>query len=372
MVMALLQAAEPVAAICRRFGLSRQTAYKFLRRFHAEGKTGLENRCRTAGKAPAPQATRWRKRVLRLRRRRPHWGACKLRSLLRQPGARGRLPSIRTMQRWIQAAGLLRAPRPCRRRASPARRRRGRIAQRSNHIWTVDLKGWFRTGNHTKIEPLTVRDLWSRYVFWTRPLAPRNEAGVRRVCQRLFRRYGRPEIIRCDLGAPFFGDGPHGFTRLSLWWWRLGIRLEFVRRGSIHNNGHEQMHGVMKKELVIVRTASAQARGLESWRQDYNRCRPHAALDDRPPASVYRPNPRPRRIVLRQPLYPRGYLVKRVPVNGAINLLGWHGSIGRAFGGLAIGLAPAGPQRYRVYFDTLYLGLLDLQRGSRKLVLPAF
>jgi hypothetical protein len=238
-------------------------------------------------------------------------------------------------------------------------------------VWTIDLKGWFFTGDRTKVEPLTVRDLWSKYVLWVRSLAPRNEAGVRWVCQQLFRRYGRPRVIRCDLGAPFFGDGPHGFTRLSLWWWRLGIGVEFVRRGSINNNAHEQMHGVMKAELVIARTAGEQARSLERWRRRYNQHRPHDGLGGRTPVSVYRPRPSAGSLSPRQPRYPRHYLMKRVQPDGSITLPGWRGSIGRAFGGLCIGLAPAGVRRYRVYFAHLYLGLLDLNRTS-KLVIAVF
>jgi transposase InsO family protein len=369
--MALLKGGETVVAVCQRFGISRQTAYKFLRRFRSDGPEGLKNRWLKAGQRYAPQAMRWRQRVLRLRERRPTWGARKLRLMLRALGVRGRLPSVRSLQRWLQAAGLVRAPRPQRRRPRPMRRKRGRTARRSNHVWTFDLKGWFRAGDQTKIEPLTVRDLWSRYVLWARPLAPRDERSVRKVCQRLFRRYGRPAVIRCDLGAPFFGDGPHGFTRLSLWWWRLGIRLEFVRRGSIHNNGHEQMHGVMKKELRIARTAPEQARLLEAWRKDYNRCRPHDSLGGRTPASVYRARPETDPLHLPEPTYPQHYLSKRVQTDGRITLANWRGSIGRTFGGLTVGLAPAGIRRYRVYFGSLYLGLLDLSRHD-KLILATF
>ena len=365
---ALLVGGEPVGAICRRFGVSRQTGYKFLERFRTEGGVGLKNRVAAPGRAPAPQADYWGKWILRLRESEPTWGGRKLLWLLRKKSAHRPLPSERTVQRWIKKAGLVRKAPPIRRRVRLAYPKRGHSARRSNEVWTIDLKGWFFTCNRSKIEPLTVRDLWSKYVLWTRSLAPRNEAGVRRVCQRLFRRYGRPRVIRCDLGAPFFGDGPHGFTRLSLWWWRMGIRVEFVRRGAINNNAHEQMHGVMKAELVIARTAREQAQLLEHWRRRYNRRRPHDGLGGRTPASVYRPRPKPCPIVLRQPRYPSHYLVRCVEREGRIPQLDWRGSIGRAFGGLHIGLAPAGTRRYRVYFASLYLGLLDLNR-SNKLVL---
>jgi hypothetical protein len=127
---------------------------------------------------------------------------------------------------------------------------------------------------------------------------------------------------------------------------------------------------VLKAELVIARTAATQARRLECWRRRYNEQRPHEALRLRPPAAVYRPRPRSRPRPI-QPRYPRHYLQRCVLRNGEISLPGWHGTIGRAFGGLRVGLASAGPHRYRVYFASLYLGLIDLNT-SRKLALAGF
>lgn len=368
LVQAMLVGGESVSAICHRFGVSRQTAYKFLARFRADGGTGLQDRSHVPGRVCARQAPRWRARVLELRKRHPSWGARKLRWLLAQRGGRHHRPAERTVQRWIEQAGLARQFRPQRRRVRSTRRLRPTRARRSNDVWTIDLKGWFRTHDGSKIEPLTIRDLWSRFVLWTKPLAPKDEASVRRVCQGLFRRHGRPRVMRCDRGAPFFGDGPHALTRLSLWWWRLGIRVEFVRRGCINNNAHEQMHRVMKNELVIARTARGQAQRLGRWRKYYNEARPHEAIGQRTPASAYRSQPGALPVLYR-PSYPRHWLVRIVEKNGMIRLPGWRGCIGRAFGGLPIGLAPAGQQRHRVYFASLYLGYLDLAR-SHKLVLP--
>lgn len=370
LVQAMLANVEPVVVLCRRFGVSRQTAYKFLARFRADGGAGLQDHSHIPAQAHARQAPRWRERILRLRKTHPTWGARKLRWLLRRRFGPHRLPAERTVQRWIEQAGLARQLRPPRRRVQPIRRVTATIARRSNDVWTIDLKGWFRTHNGTKIEPLTIRDLWSRFVLWAQPLAPKDEPGVRRICQRLFRRHGRPRVMRCDRGAPFFGDGPHGFTRLSLWWWRLGIRVEFVRRGSINNNAHEQMHGVLKTEVAIARTARVQAQRLARWRRHYNEHRPHEAIGQRTPVSVYRPHPAPLP-ALHQPRYPHHWLVRVVEENGVIGLPGWRGSIGRAFGGLRVGLAPVGRWRYRVYFASLYLGKLDLAR-SRKLVIAVY
>lgn len=371
LVRALLRSREPVARVCDRFGVSRQTGYKFLRQFRTSGRAGLSDRSRRPRQESA-QARRWRSRLLRLRRAHPSWGARKLRWLLRQRfQAWGRWPAERTVQRWIARAGLARVPRARPRCVEPGPTRPATLARRANAVWTIDLKGWFRTADGHKIEPLTVRDLWSRFVLWSQPLSPRTEEAVRRICQRLFRRHGVPRVLRCDRGNPFFGLGPCGFTRLSLWWWRLGIRVEFVRRGQVDNNAHEQMHRVLKDEAVRPASDSvpAQARRLARWRWRYNHARPHESLGLRPPATRYRsrPAPLPR---LRRPRYPSHWLVRRVRHNGEIHLPGWGGSIGRAFAGLPVGLAPAGPQRHRVYFATLCLGVLDLTRSARLRLTP--
>jgi len=174
------------------------------------------------------------------------------------------------------------------------------------------------------------------------------------------------------LGQPVPGRWAHGFTRLSLWWWRLGIQVEFVRHGFVDNNAHEQMHRVLKADTARppAHTLGAQARRLARWRRLCNHHRPHESLGLRPPSTRYRSAPAPLP-VLAAPRYPKHWLVRAVRENGEINLPGWSGSIGRAFSGLSVGLRPTGTQRFRVYFATLVLGELDLAR-SRKLRIAPF
>ena len=135
--------------------------------------------------------------------------------------------------------------------------------------------------------------------------------------------------------------------------------MEFVRRGLIDNNAHEQMHGIMKEELALAHTTPAQSQRLERWRHRYNHKRPHDGLGMRLPADCYRPRPGPLPSLCK-PSYPPDWLVRRVSQNGVIALPGWRGSIGRAFGGLQVGLAPTGKRQFRVYFANLFLGTLDL------------
>ena len=114
-----------------------------------------------------------------------------------------------------------------------------------------DFKGWFCAGNGQRIEPLTIRDLFSRYVLVIRLLPDQRWRPTKAVFMQLFKRYGLPEVIRTDNGGPFASAGPAGLSRLSAWWTALGIRVEFIRPGHPEENGaHEQMHRLLKTETI--------------------------------------------------------------------------------------------------------------------------
>src|SRR6185503_9467485 len=142
-----------------------------------------------------------------------------------------------------------------------------------------------------RVEPLTVRDLFSRNVLSIRLLPDQRWEPVRRIFLRLFRKYGYPSVIRMDNGSPFGSTGPAGLSRLSAWWTALGIRVEFIAPGHPEQNGaHEQMHRILKAETTRPpsRHARAQQRRTDRWVSLYNGLRPHEALDQRTPAEVYR------------------------------------------------------------------------------------
>lgn len=368
LVLAILRHLEPVAAICRRCGVSRQTAYKCLRRFAQGGRKGLEDHFR--GVARSGRAGRWRRCVLGLRTKRPTWGARKLRWRLRQLHPHCRLPSERTVERWLHLAGLAR--RVVRKRHPAALWRAAVQGHRPNDVWTVDFKGWFRTAAGERIEPLTVRDLQSRYLLCVTPVASTSEAHARAIFVRLFKQYGLPRAIRTDQGTPFCSTGPYGLTKLSVWWYRLGIRVEFVdRRNHIDNNAHEQMHRILQQEVARFPAPSraAQTKRLIAWQRHYNYCRPHEALGQQTPASRYRPSKRP--LFPLHPLqYPAGWLVRLVKAKGEISAYGHRYGIGRAFRGLAVGLRPITANLHHVYLGTLPLGILDLNSLQNLVAFP--
>ena len=235
------------------------------------------------------------------------------------------------------------------------------VATRSNQVWTVDFKGWFRTRDGVRQEPLTVRDLFSRYGLCLRLLPHQDDRPVRRAMRRLFRQRGLPEAIRVDNGAPFAGQGALGLSRLSVWWLRLGIRVEFTRRARPGDNAaHEQFHGCYQREVVAAGAADRRAMQRRStrWLTFYNEQRPHEALGQRPPAQVYRPGTRAYAEVLAPLPYPRRWEVRRVRNRGHIHWRGRLRFIGRAFVGQTVGVKGAGPRQWEVYLGRQLIGQL--------------
>jgi putative transposase len=343
-------------AICRRHGISRQTGYKWWRRFKRFGRAGLRERSRRPHRL-AGQWPRWCHQVVQaLRRRRRSWGAKKLCWALRQRFPRRRLPCPRTLERWLPP------------RVTVARRRRGpvlvamvrRRADRPNAVWTLDFKGWFRTADGTRIEPLTVRDLHSRYVLLVRHLAGTSDRQGREALAGVFRQSGLPGCIRTDNGPPFGGNGALGLSTLSVWLLRLGVQIEFTRPAQPQDNGaHEQMHRVLKAETARppAATAAAQHQRFQRWRRVYNQERPHEALGMRVPADLYRPSSRALPSRLPEWGYPRALPRRRVSSGGWIGWRGRRRLIGRAFAGERIALRPLGPM-HAVWLGPHLLGHL--------------
>jgi transposase InsO family protein len=273
----------------------------------------------------------------------------------------GQAPATITIARWLQRLHLVK---PRRRRPRKAcwiqvpPLTRGLVP---NQVWTADFKGWFRAGNGQRIEPLTVRDLFSRYVLVIRLLPDQRWRAVRAVFMRLFARHGLPQIIRTDNGSPFASTGPAGLSRLSAGWTALGIRVEFTRPGHPEDNGaHEQMHRVFKKETtqLITATRQGQQHRTTGWVKDYNQFRPHQALDQDVPKNWYRQSPR--RLPRRKPVlhYPAHWEQRQVRSNGQIKWQGRKRFVGEAFVRQRIGLKPIKPAVRAVYFGTLLIGHL--------------
>jgi transposase InsO family protein len=295
------------------------------------------------------------------------WGPKKLRARLPKLGHRPEeLPSLATVARlarrlgWTESKGRGRP-----RRHTPT----GPLsnAGRPNEVWTVDFKGWWRTADGRHCEPLTIRDLYSRYLLCLRPMARRNTEAVQQAFLETFERYGLPDIIRSDNGGPFASiTSPHGLTRLSAWWRSLGIKLERIEPGHPEQNGgHERMHGDVAREIQRqpAATVAEEAKRLERWRVIFNVERPHETLGMQTPGDFYRRSSR-KLADVKPYVYPLSFDRRHVRRDGCIRFRDRHVYLSEAVGKTTVGLERLADNVWRVWFCDLPISELTLAGGK--------
>jgi putative transposase len=319
LIAARLRGEEPMSQLCARHGISRKTGYKWVERYRESGVAGLADR----SSARHTQATRIdaaAAAVLRLRRERPTWGPKKLLARLRQDQPEQAWPAASTLGDLLKREGLSQ-PRP-RRRGGEQRKPVLIEASAPNMSWAADFKGWFRTGDHVRCEPLTVTDGYSRYVLGCEAVPQVTFARVQPVLTRLFREYGLPRALRTDNGSPFARrDGLGGLSQLSIWLLKLDVWPDHIMPGRPDMNGrHERMHRVLREDAISPPAANvpAQQARFDAWRVDYNTCRPHEALGQRCPAALYTCSARAFPETIEAWAYPADHQLRKVVGDGYI------------------------------------------------------
>ena len=306
-------------ALCQEYGVSAKTGYKWKERFLREGLVGMGEESRRPKSSPGQLPEEEVCELVRLKLAHRSWGPRKIRELyLRQ---HGEVASESTVKRVLERTELTQKRR--RRCSSQAGRLcGGRRALAVNEVWTVDFKGWWRSGGR-RCEPLTVRDEYSRYVLEVRALEDARSRSVRVSFERILERQGLPQAIRSDNGSPFASrQGLLGLSRLSAWWVALGIDLERGRPGHPQDNAaHERMHGDMSRELEAMGKSDQAA--LDLWRHSFNYERPHEALGMRCPGEVYVASERKYEGTPEDLEYPQ-MCTRRVSPSGVINIDGSH------------------------------------------------
>ena len=350
--------------LCERYEISRKTGYKWLDRYRQEGPAGLVERSHAAhvhGRA-TPQCMV--EAIVGLRRERPSWGPRKIIGKLveRQPGIAWPTPS--TAGAILKRAGLV-CGRRVRRRAPP---RLGELTvpQHANHVWGIDHKGWIRLRDGTRVEPLTVTDGFSRYLISVGATGSTEYTEAKPLIERAFRDHGLPEVIRSDNGSPFASTGITGLTRLSVWWIKLGVRHERIDPGHPQQNGrHERFHLTLLEAMrPPAADRAAQARRFASFARDFNEERPHEALGQRTPASVYRRSPRSMPARLPEPDYSSGSVLRQVRSNGEIKWDGDFVHICSALAGETVAVEETEDGHWRVRFFDVPIAIID--RDTRK------
>jgi putative transposase len=359
LVNAVLADEDSITALCEEYGVSRKTGYKWLNRFRAEGPAGLAERSRAPLVVPWAVTQAQAEAIVSLRQHHPSWGPKKLRAKLLAQAPEQHWPALSTIGDLLQREGLSQR-RKRRRRATPTPTGVPPILA-PNDVWCVNFKGWFRTRDGATCYPLTVTDAFSRYLLCCRAVNPDYE-GCRRAFERLFRECCLPQVVLSDNGPPFASLATGGLSRLSVWWIKLGITPVRIMPGKPQQNGrHERMHKTLKAETAQPPAASlaAQQRRFDDFRAQFNHQRPHEALGQAVPATVYTPSPRPFPARLEDPPYPSDFELRRVRSNGEIK---WQGElifIAQPLIGEVVGLHEDDDGNATVYFGPLQLGSID-------------
>lgn len=353
--------------LCREYGISAKTGYKWRERFMAGGLAGMGELSRKPRGHADELGEAVVCEIVRLKEAHRHWGPRKIQELYRRQHGEEGLPSESSFKRVLERAGLT-EKRRLRRSGEAGRLASGVKAEQPNDVWTVDFKGWWKDREGLRVEPLTVRDEFSRMLLEMRAMEDGRTESVRACFERLFEAHGLPGAIRSDNGAPFASvQGLLGLTRLSAWWLALGINLERSRPGCPQDNGaHERMHRDVRRELEGGRVGREQA-AFDVWRQQYNTERPHEALGMRVPSEVYRPSERVYEGTPEDLEY-GNMEARKVHRLGHVTYRGESYGISAALGGWSVGLAPRADGLVEVWFSRLLVGHIDVGTASFRAV----
>jgi transposase InsO family protein len=349
-----------VRDLCRRYGISAQAGYKWLRRARSAPEEGFADRSRRPHSSPGRTAEAVEAQVLALRQAHPSWGGRKLARRLRDLGE-PRVPAASTITEILRRHERLDEAERIKHRATIRFER-----PQPNELWQMDFKGHF-AHDAGRCHPLTLLDDCSRFSLCLEACADERGETVADRLVPTFERYGLPCCMLFDNGAPW-GHGPDDrYTPLVVWLLRLGIAISHSRPYHPQTLGKdERFHRSLKAEVLQGR----RFRDLEqcqsaftAWRQVYNLERPHEALDMAVPASRYQPSARPYPASLPTIEYAAGDRVRKVQHAGRVDFMGRTWRLPRAFRGYPVAFRPTAQDGlWKVFFMTHEITQIDLRR----------
>lgn len=356
---------DEMTALCERYGISRKTGYKWVRRFIDGGKAGLVDRSRRPHHIVHAVSDDVAQTVIELKKRFPRFGPRKLRTWLTTNEPDFHWPAASTIGELLKKHGLVTKRR--RRRRTPRSTQPLSAPTEPNVVWGGDFKGCFRVAG-SYCHPLTISDLYSRYFLRVQAMEGERHDPVKEVFESAFREYGLPLRIRTDNGSPFASRSVGGLSRLSVWWVKLGIIPERIDPGHPEQNGrHERLHRTLKEHTAKPPRPSLESQqdAFDNFQIHYNEERPHESLGQHTPASCYMPSTRPFPDRLEEPEYPGDFELRRVKPNGYVS---WHANevgLSQILKYETVGFEPISDGRWQLWFGPIYLGLFS-EEGKGK------
>jgi putative transposase len=358
-----------MAALCREFGISRKSGYKWLTRYREQGQGGLADLSRAPHSHPNALSEEVEQLIIAARTAHPSWGAKKLLPWLEVKHPRRKLwPCLATISAVLERQQLS-EPRKNRRHVAPFGEKLS-AAEVPNQLWCIDHKGWWLAGNGDKCEPFTVTDQHTRYLIRCSLSAGKGVDYVRPLMQAAFREFGLPVAIRSDNGPPFASRAPLGLCELSVWFMRLGIYHERIEVGKPQQNGrHERMHLTMQCDRVgpVGASMRQEQKRLNAWREEFNYERPHEALNFKTPASHYSSSPRPMPRRVPEFEYSLALRKRKVDICGKISWNGRDLFTTEALRGQWLGLQAGDTDAiWSLWLGEMLLGSFDEKRHELK------
>jgi transposase InsO family protein len=319
-----------VAAACRKFGVSRKTAYKWLGRYRQSPQIALADRSRRPHNSPRRAVPDVEAAVLEVRSR-FGWGPRKIRAFLRQQQPDLELPSERTCAQILARHGRIAS------RETSAAPVQFFHKERPNQMWQCDFKGPLEIARR-KVHPFAVLDDHSRFLLALRPCLDLTMSTAFAVLWDAFGEFGLPESLLCDNAFGSVHQVPKTVSWFESRLIRLGIHPLHGRPYHPQTQGKvERFNRTLEDEVwphVHRGALEAFDHDLQRWRREvYNLLRPHQALGDQPPLARYRPSPRPRPPRLPELEYPPGSTLRTVARGGDISWNGCRIQVGAGIAG---------------------------------------
>lgn len=354
-----------ITELSRVYGISRKCIYKWIERYEDEGAQGIRERSRAPLRHPNATGPEIVEMIVKEKLSHQKWGPKKVVARLETEFPEKAWPAASTAGQILERHGLVN-PRHLRHHTPPYTEPFVGC-DRPNAVWSADYKGQFRTQDSRMCYPFTLTDNCSRCLLACRGLRRPTCEATKPWLEWSFRNYGLPDALRTDNGSPFASIALGGLSQLSVWLIKLGIRPERIQSGHPEQNGrHERMHRTLKEEAISPprKDMREQQKAFDRFLTEYNNSRPHEALGQKTPASVYRPSPKPYPIRLPEVEYDSSLSVRQVRHNGEIKWKGQMVYVGQALAGEPVGLLQTGDDVWKVNFGFHYLGTLDEKAGK--------
>jgi putative transposase len=359
--------------LCRVYGIARRTGYKIIARYNAEGLKGLENRSRAPINHHNAVNKETEELILKTRGKFPTWGPKKISAYIKTKNKNCILPSVSSIGNIIKRNGLVKSRK--RKHRSTPYTQPFKACKEINSTWCIDFKGWFYTGDGTKCYPLTVTDAHSRFLLKCEGLKDPDFENTKRIMDACFREYGIPETIRSDNGPPFATVGIESLSQFTIWLTKLGITHERIAPGKPCQNGrHERMHFTLKNETTKppMQTMREQQRLFHKFQEIFNYERPHEALGQITPGSIYQKSDRAYIIKIKRYVYSADMILRTVRKQGQFDWKGKRIFIGKALSREEIGLKFKTGSIWTIYFRDKEIGefnekKLTIKQRTKKL-----